>query len=404
MKKVIFASTILVYFALLVENIHSQSWIQKADFGGSGRYYASGFSIGNKGYLGLGTDSDLNEKRDFWEYDALIDTWIKQEDYPGELQERSVGFSIGSKGYIATDQSHSFWEFDPMTNIWNQKADYPGAVVGATTFSIGTKGYIITGEYSRLIWEWDGDTASSNYNTWTTKAPFPPVAGRYAAVGFSIGKKGYLATGTDGFDDQQDLWEWDGDTASSTYNTWAQKSSLPGLARSFAVAFSLGTKGYIGTGFNSWNNIIIKDFWEWDQATNMWTQMTDLPATERQSAVAFSLGNLAYVGTGGGYFPDPNLRDFWEFCDTCFVGTNEFTGFKDFLIYPNPANDHLFVSGLDPADESIAEIFNSLGVAVLSYSLKRNTELKLSALPPGLYLITVRDSNRVYSTKLIIER
>ena len=56
--------------------------------------------------------------------------------------------------------------------------------------------------------------------------------------------------GTNGNAEQQDLWEWDGDTTSSTYNTWTQKASLPGLARLYAVGFSSGTQGYIGTGLN----------------------------------------------------------------------------------------------------------------------------------------------------------
>ena len=35
----------------------TNTWTQKADFGGAGRYYATGFSIGSKGYIGTGYTS-----------------------------------------------------------------------------------------------------------------------------------------------------------------------------------------------------------------------------------------------------------------------------------------------------------------------------------------------------------
>ena len=44
----------------------TNTWTQKADFGGTGRYYAAGFSIGSKGYIGTGGLVLLF--KDFWEY------------------------------------------------------------------------------------------------------------------------------------------------------------------------------------------------------------------------------------------------------------------------------------------------------------------------------------------------
>jgi len=55
----------------------------------------------------------------------------------------------------------------------------------------------------------------------------------------------------------------------SSQGTWTQKADFGGGVRGCAVGFSIGTKGYIGTGFNG--NAFSKDFWEWDQATNIWT-------------------------------------------------------------------------------------------------------------------------------------
>ena len=54
-----------------------------------------------------------------------------------------------------------------------------------------------------------------------------------------------------------------------------------------AVGFSIGTKGYFGTGsIGSWVN----DFYEWDQASNTWNQKANFGGTTRYVAVGFSIG------------------------------------------------------------------------------------------------------------------
>src|ERR1041384_7930203 len=77
--------------------------------------------------------------------------------------------------------------------------------------------------------------------------------------------------------------------------TWTQKADLGGTGRYFPVGFSIGTKGYIGTGYNTTYR---NDFWEWDQATNVWTQKADFAGTARYAAVGFAIGTKGYIGTG----------------------------------------------------------------------------------------------------------
>jgi len=43
-----------------------------------------------------------------------------------------------------------------------------------------------------------------------------------------------------------------------------QKPDFKGNARSSAVGFSIGNKGYIGTGFGGNFLYILQDFWEYD--------------------------------------------------------------------------------------------------------------------------------------------
>jgi hypothetical protein len=48
----------------------------------------------------------------------------------------------------------------------------------------------------------------------------------------------------------------------STQGTWTQKSDFPGSARYTPATFSIGTKGYIGTGTSSSTDAFYLDFWE----------------------------------------------------------------------------------------------------------------------------------------------
>ena len=72
-----------------------------------------------------------------------------------------------------------------------------------------------------------------------------------------------------------DFWEYDPAT-----DTWTQKANFGGGARTGAVGFSIGTKGYVGTGIDA-NDLLRKDFWEYDPVTNKWTRKANFGGTAR---------------------------------------------------------------------------------------------------------------------------
>ncbi len=192
---------------------------------------------------------------------------------------------------------------------WTQKTDFPGiSRSGAVGFSIGSKGYIGTGYDGssfpgtdmKDFWEYDPGT-----NTWSQKADFGGTE-RNDAVGFSIGSKGYIGTGyiTSLSSPTKDFWEYDPNA-----NTWIRKADFNGTERCSAVGFSIGTKGYIGTGASTTN--YLKDFWAYDQNTNTWTRKADFGGTERYYAAGFAVGSKGYIGTGGMSYNGTN--DFWEY-------------------------------------------------------------------------------------------
>jgi N-acetylneuraminic acid mutarotase len=299
---------------------HGSSSPRISDFPGGVRYDAAGFSIGTFLYVGLGyNDGDIPMK-DFWEWNQATGLWTRKADYPGNSTGGAVGFSIGKKGYIGTGSNRNtngltneFWEYDPANNSWIQKASISGTSgrAYAVGFSIGNKGYIgtgflsdnILGLYSNDFWEWDQAT-----NIWTKKADFPGNA-RSSAVGFSIGNKGYIGTGNNDKTSFKDFWEWD-----QASNVWTQKADFAGTPRLSAVGFSIGDKGYIGTGINFGTPVnFMKDFWEWDQKTNAWIQKSDFAGNARASAIGVSIGNKGYIGTGSDGNTNYAFQDFWEY-------------------------------------------------------------------------------------------
>jgi N-acetylneuraminic acid mutarotase len=88
-----------------------------------------------------------------------------------------------------------------------------------------------------------------------------------------------------------DFWEYDPDA-----DSWTQKADFGGAERSSAVGFSIGSKGYLGTGFATDGNK--RDFWEYDPVANTWTQKANFGGTKRTLAVGFSIGTKGYIGLG----------------------------------------------------------------------------------------------------------
>ena len=301
---------LLVATGYFVYGAHSlaQTWSQKTNLPGE-TSTNMGFSANGKGYVLVQFSSTL------YEYNPVTNSWSAKAPFPGVPRRNAVCFSIGSKGYIGTGAQlndtrlKDFWEYDVLTNTWTQKADFastPREV--ATGFSIGTKGYLGIGYDGNLKSDfWEYNPAS---NSWTQKTDFGGGP-RAVAVGFSIGNKGYLGTGASTLDNtglKNDFWEYEPVT-----NAWSQQSSIPGVARVSALGFSIGTKGYVGTGsgdINGGGGPFFKDFREYDPLNNSWTSRPDYPGSGSFNLISFSTDNNGYVGGGEG---GAMFSDFWQF-------------------------------------------------------------------------------------------
>ena len=78
------------YYTVTDSFIVILEWRQRDNFGEEERYNAVGFSIDNKGYIGTGGDGNNNEKKDFWEYNPETDTWTQKADFGGTARTNAV--------------------------------------------------------------------------------------------------------------------------------------------------------------------------------------------------------------------------------------------------------------------------------------------------------------------------
>lgn len=260
------------------------------NFSSSARHAAIGFAIGTTGYIGTGNDGQF--KNDFWAYDPINDTWSQRASLPGQPRRGAIGVAAGPFGYIGTgfrdpdnvlnngdeELYRDFWQYNPVTNNWTRKADFPGKERrNAAAFTIGTKLYVGLGSSGAPINEFHGD-----------------------------------------------FWEYDTST-----NNWSRKANFGGTARADPIAFTVGAKAYVGTGWyippSGGAPIFLPDLWEFDPLAGpdingdrlpdgRWTLLAPLPfdAGSRADAVSFTIGNRAYVATGMDNFGQ-FFQDLWEY-------------------------------------------------------------------------------------------
>ncbi|MCU0352075.1 MAG: hypothetical protein MUF43_14805, partial [Flavobacterium sp.] len=61
--------------------------------------------------------------KDFYEYDPMTNAWTKKADVGTVMRSTGVGFSVGNKGYIGMGfegydtRKKDLWEFDPGNGI-----------------------------------------------------------------------------------------------------------------------------------------------------------------------------------------------------------------------------------------------------------------------------------------------
>ncbi|HEU4717016.1 MAG TPA: kelch repeat-containing protein [Bacteroidia bacterium] len=281
-------SVLCVFTAEQTRAQDEYTWTQKTSLPAIGRHRACGCSINNRGYIGLGHINNWNASiiySDWWEYDPGTDTWMQKADFGGGQRYHAVAFSIGNYAYVGTGSDFGgdhddLWRYNPVTNTWLMVTQVPGGVrSGAVAFTIDGTGYVALGDYQDDCWAYD-----PVLNSWGARA-VPPVSG-YSSVAAVENGKAYVGIG------ESTGWS----EFNPVTNSWTVKASFPGASRFGSGCFAYNGWVYVVSG-SDWSQEF-PDSYAYNPLTNTWVQVSDFPGQGRHYFVCFSIGNRAYGGTG----------------------------------------------------------------------------------------------------------
>lgn len=196
----------------------NNTWQQKADFPGDATHGQASFTISNKGYVAGGYNhnaaNSISTKKQTWEYNQQNDTWEQKEDIPNFFgRSDATGFSIGNKGYIVNGRYHylnngtpataylkSLLQYDPVTDDWNYKTAFPGQARFFTNVFVSSGAAYAGGGMAPPTSFNDYYKYNPGTNAWTSIADPPVIRNHHAspnssirALGtFAINGKGYL--------------------------------------------------------------------------------------------------------------------------------------------------------------------------------------------------------------------
>ncbi|MBC8489388.1 MAG: Omp28-related outer membrane protein [Bacteroidetes bacterium] len=121
----------------------------------------------------------------------------------------------------------------------------------------------------------------------------------------------------------------------------------------------------------------------------------------------FDENNLRIIGIVQKYDSDSskcevfNAKDMYldYFTDSHYIESNK----AEFLVYPNPAQDYLFVETKKNNEDIWIEIRNINGKPVLKRKAENNKEnIDISGLIRGIYYITIKQNGKIRSEKIVV--
>jgi hypothetical protein len=133
----------------------SNTWIFKTSFPGlatssGGRDGGVATSANNKIYFGMGKDDSFFQN-DWWEYNPIANTWLQKANFPGSGRTGAFAFTLNNMPFAGMGSDGSYnndtWWYNSTTNTWNYTTSFSGSPRrGAACFSIGNVGYMGTGK------------------------------------------------------------------------------------------------------------------------------------------------------------------------------------------------------------------------------------------------------------------
>lgn len=281
------------------------TWLQKSNIPNptnafnEGYYGAIGFSMNGYGYVGLGFGGGEYNSTVIWRYDQKTNSWTGVAPFPGASRIFASAFVIGDKAYVGGGSNESanykdFWMYNPSSDSWSRIADFPYGFSKGVGLSSGGNGYITTRNSDANFWKYDPER-----NEWTQMSTLPVESSdrRRVDSGFELNGKLYIyVSGTT--TGNHELHEFNPST-----NQWSRKADMPyfGIDAGNASAASCNGYGYI---FNEGSHMH-----RYNHDDDSWEEF-DRFSGSRSDGFAFELNGVIYFGGGR---DERDHNDFWEY-------------------------------------------------------------------------------------------
>ncbi len=402
--------TLLLVFLIAQTGLFGQDWVQKSSlpFNAFGRHHPVTFSIGGFGYLVGGSASQSPYLSDFYRYDPVADKWDQLPNFPGTPRSYSYAVVYNGKAYMGfgfgpTSDLTDMWEYDPATGVWTEKSLCPGEGRGHPAYvEANGKIYIGLGQSStgnmKDFWEYDIANDS-----WEEMPEFPSHR-RHHPYHFAIDNMVYAGLGhgtqqVNGTPIYTDMYRFDPLT-----KDWERMSDFPAEARVAGTQFSLNGKGYVLSGEGEDHYYLEEsEFWEYDSSSDSWTELPPAPGSGRWAPGSFTIGNTAYFTCGTALINNANSinqKDLWAYTFENATGTNQPGAAQTVQVYPNPAQDQLFVQG-NWTTPTRFQIVHADGRLLQSGLYDAGTGIRIGSLPTGVYELMLIQATERFQAKFV---
>lgn len=395
----------------------------------NGRALGIAFVIEDSLYIGLGQNqangplSPSVKYADFWKItlsqsSGNLVSAVQLQNFPGGIRSGGVGFSIDNKGYVGLGGfsgppygRRDMWEYNPNAFVkWKLMDSIPGvARYAAVAFVMNGKAYVgsglnANGQGVADFYEFNPTATSGNQWRQLDDMPCPGSTGRQYASGFSVGGKGYVGIGQDaaGTTTYSDFYQLDPDASSG--NQWSQVPNFP-QATFRGASFSLYNRwGFVARGGvpNGVSHTCTNDVNCYDKVVGSFTgngvcaSVPNPVGQERYLQMAASYQpsyRKAYGYIIGGQSGD-NTTTYCQIykyenaeMDT-IVGIEDFKAIPTMSLFPNPTSNFLILNvSNSELEKSKFQIFDCTGRLMKEISNPESNKINVADLNTGLYFI-----------------
>jgi N-acetylneuraminic acid mutarotase len=373
----------------------TQQWQQTADFPGVERDDGCSFTIGNTAYCGTGIVPFV-PRADFHAFDLLAEIWTTIASLPaGEKRQYASGFASDTFGFVFggvndTAFLNDLWRYDPKQDQWKEMSGLPSfARAGAAVFVIDSIAYILGGKNDSLeataeVWAYHMFRGS-----WKRKQDLP-FGARWRASAAGNDSLGYLAFGLDdSLHFRKEVYEYNPLT-----DSWKKISDFPGGGRNYVKMQLMGDQLITIGGMDS-AGVFSNACHSYNLSKQQWKTLPPIPATARRAGICFKSSSAIYYTTG--LLADySRTQETWRLEDP--TNLSESCIKNAIGIYPNPATDHLYLSGL-PTGTLNFEVWDQFGRQVMRLESPQ-LSLSINLLNAGIYHLIIRQNESAVYQKL----